>query len=68
MNLGKEVDINRFDGRVLDEALAEGPDEEQVPVQVRTHFAETADGSYRAALQVTELGRQRYIDKSWRMR
>jgi len=38
-----------------------------VPVQVRTYFAETADG-YRAALQVTELGRQRYIDKSWRMR
>jgi hypothetical protein len=37
-------------------------------VQVRTYFAETADGSYRAALQVTELGRQRYIDKSWRMR
>jgi predicted AlkP superfamily pyrophosphatase or phosphodiesterase len=68
MNLGKEVDISRFDGRVLDEAFAEGPDEEQVPVQVRTYFAETADGSYRAALQVTELGRQRYIDKSWRMR
>jgi hypothetical protein len=39
-----------------------------VPIQVRTLFAETADGGYRAALQITELGRQRYIDKSWRMR
>jgi arylsulfatase A-like enzyme len=68
MNLDKEVDLRRFDGRVLDEAFVEGPDEEQVPVQVRTYFAETADSSYRAALQVTELGRQRYVDKSWRMR
>ncbi len=50
------------------EALAERPDEEQVPVQVRTYLTEAADGSYRAALQVTELGRQRYIDKSWRTR
>jgi len=68
MNLEKDVDVSRFDGRVLSEAFTEGPDEEQVPVQVRTYFAETADGNYRAALQVTELGRQRYIDKSWRMR
>ncbi len=68
MNLDKEVDGGRFDGRVLTEAFVDGPDQEQVPIQVRTLFAETADGSYRAALQVTELGRQRYIDKSWRMR
>ena len=26
------------------------------------------DGSYRAAIQVTELERQRYVDKSWRVR
>jgi len=68
MNLDKEADISRFDGRVLNEAFNDGPDEEQVPIEVRTLFAETADGSYRAALQITELGRQRYIDKSWRMR
>src|SRR5262245_544113 len=68
MNLDKDVDIGRFDGRVLREAFADGPDEEQVPIQVRTYFVETADGSYRAALQVTELERQRYIDKSWRIR
>ena len=53
---------------MLNEALADGPDEEQVPIQVRTLFAETPDGKYRTALQITDLGRQRYIDKSWRMR
>ncbi len=60
--------VDRFDGRVLNEAFVDGPDEEQVPLEVRTLFTETADGKYRAALQITELGRQRYIDKSWRMR
>src|SRR5262249_36789651 len=68
MNLDKDVDLAGFDGRALREAFADGPDEEQVPVAVRTYFVETADGSYRAALQVTELERQRYIDKSWRIR
>jgi hypothetical protein len=66
MNLGGEVDLNGFDGRVLSEAFADGPDEEQVPIQVRTYFVKSDEGDYRAALQVTELDRQRYIDKSWR--
>jgi hypothetical protein len=39
-----------------------------VPIEVRTYFVETADGSYRATLQLTELDRQRYVDKSWRIR
>jgi hypothetical protein len=68
MNLEKDIDLSRFDGRPLREALADGPDEEMVPIQVRTHFVETPDGSYRAALQFTELEKQRYIDKSWRVR
>jgi len=68
MNLDKDVDLARFDGRALQEAFADGPDEEKVPVQVRTYFVETAGGNYRAALQVAELERQRYIDKSWRIR
>jgi predicted AlkP superfamily pyrophosphatase or phosphodiesterase len=68
MNLDKDVDLAGFDGRPLREAFADGPDEEQVPIAVRTYFVESADGSYRAALQVTELERQRYIDKSWRIR
>jgi arylsulfatase A-like enzyme len=66
MNLDKDVP-DRFDGRVLREAFADGPDEEQVPIEVRTYFVETPDG-YRAAIQVTELANQRYVDKSWRMR
>ena len=36
MNLDREVDLGRFDGRPLTEAFADGPDEEQVPIQVRT--------------------------------
>jgi predicted AlkP superfamily pyrophosphatase or phosphodiesterase len=68
MNLDTDVGLGRFDGRALREAFVDGPDEEQIPIQVRTYFVETADGSYRAALQVTELDQQRYIDKSWRTR
>ena len=68
MNLDGEVDLGRFDGRPLKEAFADGPDEEQVPVQVKTYFVKTDDDAYRAALQVTELDSQRYVDKSWRMR
>jgi arylsulfatase A-like enzyme len=67
MNLDKGV-ADRFDGRVLREAFVEGPDEEQVPIEVRTYFVETADGGYRAAIQITELENQRYVDKSWRVR
>jgi len=68
MNLDKDIDLKGFDGRVLSEALVDGPDEEMVPIEVRTHSVETPDGSYRAMLQITELDRQRYIDKSWRAR
>jgi predicted AlkP superfamily pyrophosphatase or phosphodiesterase len=68
MNLDREVDLGRFDGRPLNEAFADGPDEEQVPLQVRTYFVKTDDDSYRAALQLTEVERQRYVDKSWRIR
>lgn len=67
MNLDRGIVPAGFDGRVLSEAFVDGPDVEQVPVQVRTHIVETADGAYRAALQVTELGRQVYIDKGWRI-
>jgi predicted AlkP superfamily phosphohydrolase/phosphomutase len=53
-----------LDGRVLLEALAKGPDEEQVPTE--THTLHVANGTYRAALQVTETAGRRYLDKSWR--
>ena len=68
MNLDKDIDVKAFDGRVLSEAFVDGPDEEKLPIEVRTHSVETPDGSYRAMLQITELDRQRYIDKSWRAR
>jgi arylsulfatase A-like enzyme len=68
MNLDSAVDLGSFDGRPLREAFADGPDEEQVPIQVKTYFVKSDDDTYRAALQLTELDRQRYIDKSWRTR
>lgn len=53
-----------LDGRVLFEALASGPDEEQVAVETRT--LRVSNGPYRALLQVTEAAGRRYLDKSWR--
>jgi len=53
-----------LDGRVLLEALANGPDPEQVGMETRT--LRVANGAYRAALQVTETAGRRYVDKSWR--
>jgi predicted AlkP superfamily pyrophosphatase or phosphodiesterase len=64
----RDASLPRFDGRAILEAFADGPDEEQVPVQTTTHVTATPDGSYRAAIQVSEVGAQRYIDKSWRLR
>jgi predicted AlkP superfamily pyrophosphatase or phosphodiesterase len=56
-----------LDGRLLTEALRDGPDEEQIPSE--THVLRTeAAGRYRAAVQVTDIGRHRYIDKGWRIR
>ena len=51
-------------GRPLLEALANGPDEEQVPMETRTLRVE--NGAYGAVLQVTEVAGRRYIDKGWR--
>jgi len=56
-----------LDGRLLTEALRDGPDEEQIPSE--THILRTeVVGRYRAAVQVTDIGRHRYIDKGWRIR
>lgn len=55
-----------LDGRVLSESLREGVDEEQV--SFGTRLIRTQAGTrYRAAIQVTEVGRHRYIDKGWRI-
>jgi len=55
---------NALDGRVLREALVNGPDEEQVAIETRT--LRVMSGAYKAALQVTETAGKRYLDKSWR--
>jgi arylsulfatase A-like enzyme len=55
-----------LDGRVLAEALAGGPDEEQVAVDTRVHTVEA--GAYRAAIQLSVVAGHRYVDKSWRIR
>ncbi len=68
MGLDRDPTLPRFDGRAIVEAFVDGPDQEQVPVRTTTHIAATADGGYRAAIQISEVGAQRYIDKSWRMR
>jgi arylsulfatase A-like enzyme len=54
-----------LDGRVLAEALAGGPDPEQVTVETLTHTV--AVGAYRAAVQVSLVDGRRYVDKSWRI-
>lgn len=56
-----------LDGRVLSEGLKEGPDEEQVRVRTRILTTKTSRGRYKAAIQISEVGNQRYIDKSWRI-
>lgn len=58
-------DVSEYDGRVLAEALATGPDYEKIPLETRTYL--TSSGNFEAAIQVTEVGHQRYIDKSWRL-
>jgi len=59
------IDTSELDGRVLVEALNGGPDYEKLPLETKTYFTESGD--YRATIQVTEVGHQRYIDKSWRL-
>jgi arylsulfatase A-like enzyme len=55
-----------LDGRVLAEALADGPDAEQIAVVTRVQTVEA--GGYAAAIQVSEADGRRYVDKSWRTR
>jgi arylsulfatase A-like enzyme len=59
------LDTEGCDGRVLREALRDGPDPEQIPVVTRVDTVESAP--YRAALQISEVDGRRYVDKSWRV-
>jgi len=60
------TDGGSLDGRVVAEALENGPDAEQIAVDTRVHSVQA--GAYRAAIQVSEIDGRRYIDKSWRVR
>jgi arylsulfatase A-like enzyme len=61
------MDASGLDGRVLREALVDGPDEEQVPVETRLHRTGASAGAYRAVVQISEVDGRRYIDKGWRL-
>jgi hypothetical protein len=63
--LGMRQVLAGMDGRPLFEALAGGPDEEQVAMETRT--LQVANGAYRAVLQVSEVAGKSYIDKGWRI-
>ena len=62
--LGMTTALTGMDGRPLTEALAKGPDQEQVAMDTRP--LRVKNGSYSAVLQVSEVGGKRYIDKAWR--
>ena len=62
--LGQNSAAAGMDGRVMLEALAAGPDPEQVAAA--TQALRVQNGGYRAVLQATEVAGKRYIDKAWR--
>jgi arylsulfatase A-like enzyme len=68
LGLDRDAGLPRFDGRAITEAFVDGPDEEQVATKTMTYVAATPDGGYRIAIQVSEVGAERYLDKSWRVR
>ena len=68
LGLDRDAGIPRFDGRAITEAFADGPDQEQVATKTTTYVTATPDGAFRAAIQVSEVGGERYLDKSWRVR
>lgn len=56
-----------FDGRVLSEALTDGPDAARIPVTTRVYTTQPKKNGFAAAVQVSLVGDSRYIDKSWRV-
>lgn len=62
--LGMDGSIVQLDGRAITEAFANGPDQEQVAMEIRT--LRVHHGSYRAVLQESETAGKRYVDKAWR--
>lgn len=53
---------NGLDGRVIAEALVDGPDQSQVLIERVTLTAQADRGGYRQTLQVAKVAHARYID------
>ncbi len=68
LGLDGDASLPRFDGRAITEAFVDGPDPERVVTMTTTYVTATPEGAYRAAIQVSGVGGERYLDKSWRMR
>ncbi len=56
-----------LDGRVLVEGMEGRPNLRRVRAKTRVFTTRTRSG-YKASIQISEVGKQRYIDKSWRER
>lgn len=62
--LGIKTD-NDFDGRILNEAFVNGPDHQKIVVDVKTISVESKDKKYKAAIQISRIGKYWYVDKAW---
>ena len=60
----KGIDSTDLDGRVLVESFKEAPKKIKAKTRV---FTTTGDNGYRAVIQVSTLGKQRYVDRSQRL-
>jgi predicted AlkP superfamily pyrophosphatase or phosphodiesterase len=54
--------VEGIDGRVLDEALLDGPDPAGVRVERATLTAESERGRFKQTLHLSKVGRTRYVD------
>lgn len=52
-------------GRILYESLKTGPDIEKIPVE--TKLLTIQNGNQKTVVQISIVGKNWYIDKSWRM-
>ena len=59
--LGLEIPAT-MQGRVLAEALGDGPDPSSIMVETRTLQAETEDGNFSVTAHVSEVDGRRYLD------
>lgn len=57
---------NKFDGRVIKEALINGPDHQKVLTELKTYHVSTKNNKYQAAIQISKTGNFWYVDKAWR--